>query len=92
MLNCLIEVCGNGDAKLLLHGDILSVEAKINGSDYILGVQWKEPKKLYDETWVLKSYANKLTGEKDLSKNQIKEFLNTINAKWNWNVTGFLKK
>lgn len=71
----------------ILHGDILSVEAKINGSDYILGVQWKAPEKPYDETWVLKSYANKLTGEKDLSKDQIKEFLDTINAKWNWNVT-----
>jgi hypothetical protein len=75
----------------ILHGDILSVEAKINGSDYRLGVQWKVPEKPYDETWVLKSYVNKLTGEKDLSKEQVKEFLDTINVKWNWNVSDFKK-
>lgn len=75
----------------ILHGDILSVEAKINGRNYILGIQWKAPEKPYDETWVLKSYANKLTGEKDLSKEQIKEFLDTINAKWNWNLSDYKK-
>jgi hypothetical protein len=32
-----------------------------------------------------------LTGEKDLSKEQVKEFLDTINAKWNWNVSDFKK-
>lgn len=45
-------------------------------------VQWKVPEKPYDETWVLKSYANKLNGEKDLSKEKIQEFMDTINAKW----------
>ncbi|ASK64177.1 hypothetical protein CFK37_19500 [Virgibacillus phasianinus] len=75
----------------ILHRDILSVEAKINESDYIFGVQWKAPEKPYDETWVLKSYANKLTGEKDLSQEKINGFLDAINAKWNWNVAQFKK-
>jgi hypothetical protein len=47
------------------------------------------PDKPYGETWILQSYANKLTGEKDLSKEQIEEFLDTINAKWNWNMDDF---
>ncbi|CAH0346702.1 MULTISPECIES: hypothetical protein [unclassified Bacillus (in: firmicutes)] len=74
----------------ILHGDnILSVEVTIDARDYRFGVQWKAPEKPYDETWVLKSYANKLNGEKDLSKEKIQEFMDTINAKWNWNVADF---
>lgn len=75
----------------ILHGDILSVEVKINDSDYRFGVQWKVPKKPYGDTWELKSYANVLTGEKDLSKEKIAEFLDTINANWNWNMDDFGK-
>lgn len=76
----------------VLHGhNILSVEATIDGNDYIFGVQWKAPEKPYDETWILKSYSNKSNGEKDLSKEKIDEFLDTINAKWNWNVADFNK-
>lgn len=75
---------------LILHRDnILSIEVKIDESDYIFGVQWKAPERPYDDTWVLKSYANKLNGAKDLSKEKIQEFLDTINAKWNWDVADF---
>jgi hypothetical protein len=70
----------------ILHRDILSVEVKIDGSDYRFGMRWKAPEKPYGDTWILQSYANKLTGEKDLSKEQIEEFLDTINARWNWNM------
>ena len=75
----------------ILHRDILSVEVSIDSNDYRFGVQWKAPKKPYDDTWILKSYANKLTGEKDLSEENITEFLNTINANWNWNMDDFKK-
>ena len=75
---------------LILNRDILSIEVKLNENDYIFGVQWKAPEKPYDDTWVLKSYANKLNGVKDLSEDKIQElFLDTINAKWNWNVADF---
>jgi hypothetical protein len=73
----------------ILHGDILTVEVKMGDIDYIISVQWKAPEKPYGETWVLKSYANKLTGEKDLSQEKIDEFMDTINAKWNWNMADF---
>jgi hypothetical protein len=75
----------------ILHGDILSVEVKIDTIDYRFGIQWKAPEKPYGDTWVLKSYANKLTGEKDLSEEKIAMFLDTINAKWNWNMDDFKK-
>jgi len=75
----------------ILHRDILSVEVSIDSNNYRFGVQWKAPKKPYDDTWILKSYANKLTGEKDLSEENITEFLNTINANWNWNMDDFKK-
>lgn len=67
----------------------LSIEAEIEGNDYIFGVQWKAPEKPYDETWVLKSYVNKLTGNKNLSKEQIEQFLDTINARWNWKISDY---
>ncbi|WP_419955177.1 hypothetical protein ACN6MT_06375 [Neobacillus niacini] len=54
-------------------------------------MQWKVPKKPYGDTWNLKSYANKLTGEKDLSEEKIAGFLDTINANWNWNMDDFKK-
>ena len=73
----------------ILHRDILSVEVEIEGNDYIFGVQWKAPEKPFDDTWVLKSYINKLTGNKDLSKEQVEEFLDVINAKWNWNIADY---
>ena len=38
----------------------------MNENDYIFGVQWKAPEKPYDDTWVLKSYGNKLNGVRDL--------------------------
>ncbi|MBM7663544.1 hypothetical protein JOC85_004424 [Bacillus mesophilus] len=78
-------------SSFILHGDILSVEVKINGSEYRFVVQWKAPTKPYGDTWVLKSYANMLTGEKDLSEEKIAEFLNTINANWNWHMDDFRK-
>jgi hypothetical protein len=73
----------------ILHIDILSVEVQIDGKDYRFSVRWKAPDKPYGETWILQTYANKLTGKKDLSKEQIKGFLETINAKWNWNMDDF---
>ncbi|MDQ6600820.1 hypothetical protein [Bacillus salipaludis] len=75
----------------ILHGDILSVEVKIDENEYRFGVRWKAPKKPYGDTWILEYYGNKLTGEKDLSKEKIAEFLNTINANWNWNMDDFKK-
>ncbi|PMC33884.1 hypothetical protein CJ195_26050 [Bacillus sp. UMB0899] len=75
----------------ILHRDILSVEVTIDKKDYIIGVQWKAPEKPYGDTWVLKSYSTKETGNKDLSKEQINEFLKTINANWNWNMDDFKK-
>jgi hypothetical protein len=74
-------------SKFILHGDILSLQVKIDGSDYRIGVKWKDPEKQYDETWELKSYSNILTGEKDLTEEQIKIFMDTINARWNWNIS-----
>jgi hypothetical protein len=73
----------------ILHGDILSMEVKIDKSDYRFGVQWKKPKNPYDDTWILKSYANKSTGKKDLLKDKIADFLDTINANWNWNMNDY---
>jgi hypothetical protein len=73
----------------ILHGDILSIDVKIDNSKYRFGVQWQKPKKPYDDTWILKSYANTLTGEKDLPKDKIVEFLDTINANWNWNMDDY---
>nr|WP_243647034.1 hypothetical protein [Scopulibacillus darangshiensis] len=75
----------------ILHGDILSVEVKIEDVDYIFGVQWKTPEKPYGETWTLKSYCNKSTGKKDLSKREIEKFMDTINARWNWNMEAYQK-
>jgi hypothetical protein len=63
--------CFNGNEKLYTSSRY---------KDYIIGVHWKAPEKPYGDTWVLKSYSNKETGNKDLSKDQINEFLNTINA------------
>lgn len=59
----------------ILDGDILKVEAKMENVDYFFGVQWKAAEKPYGETWVLKSYANKVTGKKDLSQEKIDHFL-----------------
>ncbi|WP_245680570.1 hypothetical protein [Bacillus marinisedimentorum] len=70
----------------ILHKDILTVEVTIDQADYLIGVQWKEPEKPFGDTWILKSYANKKTGEKDLSDEKISSFLDTINARWNWKV------
>lgn len=73
----------------ILNGDILSVEVSIDDNDYRLAVKWTAPKKPYGDTWILKSYANKLTGKKDLSEEKIAEFLDIINADWNWNMDDF---
>ena len=73
----------------ILHRDILSVEVSIDSNDYRFGVQWKAPKKPYDDTWILKSYANKKKKKKDLSEEKIAEFLDIINANWNWNMDDF---
>lgn len=62
----------------ILHGDILSVKVKIDGNDYRFGIQWKTPRKPYGNTWILKYYFNKLTGEKDLSDEKITEFSTTF--------------
>jgi hypothetical protein len=75
----------------ILHGDILSVQVIINNTDYTFGVKWKNPEKPYDETWELKSYCKNSTGEKDLTKEQLKEFMDTINPNWNWNMADFQK-
>ena len=74
---------------ILQQRDILSIEVRIDDQDYIFGVQWKAPSQPYEDTWILKSYANKLNGAKDLSEEKIKEFLDTINANWNWNINDF---
>ena len=70
----------------ILHRDILSLHVEINDSEYTFGVKWVPPKKPFDETWELKSYCNNATGTKDLTEEQIKDFMDTINAKWNWNI------
>lgn len=75
----------------ILHGNILSLQVEINGIDYRFGVRWKIPQKPYDETWELKSYCNVETGEKDLTKEQIKAFMDIINPRWNWNMNDFTK-
>ena len=78
-------------SKFILHGDILSLQVRINGADYRFGVKWKETQKPYDETWELKSYCNILTGERNLTEAQIKVFMDTINARWHWNISDFQK-
>ena len=76
-------------SKFILHGETLSLQVRIDGVDYRFGVMWKAPQKPYDETWILKSYCKIETGEKNLTDEQIKVFMGTINAKWNWNVIDF---
>lgn len=76
-------------SKFILQGDILSLQVRIEGVDYRFGVRWKIPQKPYDETWKLESYCNIATGEKNLTQEQIKVFMDTINARWNWNVADF---
>lgn len=77
----------------ILHRDnILSVQVQIGDSDYTFGMKWKNPEKPYDDTWELKSYCNNKTGEKDLTKEQIKEFMDTVNPKVNWNMDDFKKR
>lgn len=70
----------------ILNGDILSLQVKIDNSNYRFMVRWKVPKKPYDETWKLEQYINIDTSEKDLTKEKIDKFMDTINAKWNWNI------
>lgn len=70
----------------ILHENILSVEVKMNEKEYIIAVKWLEPEKPYADTWELVSYANKSTGEKDLTSDEISAFLDTVNANWNWHV------
>ncbi|WJQ15645.1 hypothetical protein QT238_09050 [Geobacillus stearothermophilus] len=78
-------------SKFILLGDILIMKVKIDGVDYTFSIRWKAPKKPYDETWELVSYAKNSTGEKDLSEEQIKKFMDTVNPKMNWNVADFQK-
>ncbi|AWI06780.1 hypothetical protein [Clostridium drakei] len=70
----------------ILNGDILSLQVKINEDNYRFSVRWKVPQKPYDETWKLEGYINVVTGEKDLTEEQVNKFIDTINARWNWNV------
>ncbi|BAD76009.1 MULTISPECIES: hypothetical protein [Geobacillus] len=78
-------------SKFILLGDILIMKVKIDGVDYTFSIRWKAPKKPYDETWKLVSYAKNSTGEKDLSEEQIKKFMDTVNPKMNWNIADFQK-
>ena len=78
-------------SNFILRGDILSLEVRIDGENYRFSVRWSSPKKPYDETWKLISYCNVTTGEKNLSQKQITLFMDTINAKWNWNIEDFKK-
>ncbi|ALF10673.1 hypothetical protein [Parageobacillus thermoglucosidasius] len=68
-------------SKFILHGDILIMNVKIDDVDYTFGIRWKAPKKPYDETWELVSYVKNSTGEKDLSEEQIKKFIDAVNPK-----------
>ncbi|HZG61763.1 MAG TPA: hypothetical protein VEY68_15020 [Anoxybacillus sp.] len=67
------------------------MKVKMDGVDYTFSVRWKTPEKPYDETWELVSYAKNSTGEKDLSEEQIKKFMDTVNPKMNWNIADFQK-
>lgn len=73
-------------SRFILNGDLLSLQVRIDGEDYRILVRWKVPQKPYDETWKLESYCKIANGEKNLSEGQIKSFMDTINARWNWNV------
>ena len=78
-------------SKFILRGDILTLQVRIDNEDYRFGVRWKIPKKPYDETWELKSYININTGKSNLKEEQIKLFMDTINAKRNWNLEDTVK-
>ena len=68
----------------VLHGNILLLEVRLNEEDYVMNVKWNSPVEQFCDTWSLVSYCKKTTGEKDLSPNEINDFLKTINANWKW--------
>lgn len=78
-------------SKFILRGDILTLQVRIDNEDYRFGVRWKIPEKPYDETWKLESYININTGKSNLKEEQIKLFMDTINAKRNWNLEDTVK-
>lgn len=70
-----------------LNGDILTVTVTIDGVGYWFSTRWKAPEKPYGDTWFLETYANQLTGKRDLSQEKITEFLNLINPRKNWDMS-----
>ncbi|SHN35633.1 hypothetical protein [Gracilibacillus kekensis] len=71
-------------SNFILHKDILLIHADINGNDYVFTVKWTTIENKKGGTWELKSYLNNSNGKKDLTDNQIEEFLERINPNWDW--------
>ncbi|SER41116.1 hypothetical protein SAMN04487944_10423 [Gracilibacillus ureilyticus] len=69
---------------MILHKEILLIHADINNNDYIFTVKWNTPEHTKGGEWELKSYINNSNGQKDLTSDQIQEFLDQINPKWDW--------
>ncbi|WP_018934376.1 MULTISPECIES: hypothetical protein [Gracilibacillus] len=71
-------------SNFILHKDILLIHADINGNDYIFTVKWKTIKNKKGGEWELKSYLNNSNGKKDLSEEQLQQFIDRINPQWDW--------
>lgn len=68
----------------ILHKDILLIHADIDGNDYIFTVKWKSLENKKGGEWELKSYLNNSNGKKDLTQEQLDQFINRINPTWDW--------
>ncbi|WP_208586255.1 hypothetical protein [Gracilibacillus suaedae] len=71
-------------SSFILHKDILLIHADINGNDYIFTVKWKTIENKKGGEWELKSYLNNSNGKKDLSEEQLQQFIDRINPQWDW--------
>ncbi|WP_058307984.1 hypothetical protein [Gracilibacillus massiliensis] len=71
-------------SNFILHKDILLIHADINGNDYVFTVKWTTIENKKGGEWELKSYLNNSNGKKDLTDNQLEEFLERINPNWDW--------
>lgn len=71
-------------SNFILHNDILLVHADINGNDYVFTVKWRTFTTKKGGDWELKSYLNNSNGKRDLTEQQLQEFINRINPQWDW--------
>ncbi|WP_163539327.1 hypothetical protein [Gracilibacillus sp. YIM 98692] len=71
-------------SNFILHNDILLIHADIKGFDYIFTVKWATFENKKGGEWELKSYINNSNGQKDLSEEQIQEFIDLINPNWDF--------